>query len=404
MRKTLFYKYTAALLTISLLIVLSVSFVDDTATIDHASAIEIESGMAIDSRLLEIMKDAPEQETTFAIKAAILTDYIVEQADIYLFDAETNAISLVGDSLPIMANVVDFKFDAIASHNTFALLKLTYGPNFSFERDSEAVCLIKFVKSSIYDEFYCDPLSTAEYLIAAAMIEVPPEDIFSPAVVTEAISVSALPRNTTYERYLAIHQLFFAHVAENTDYMVVSQSGQYLDSMYLVTLSFSHSIRQFRRLTVSMIDDAAESVDKSMVNLTYRIYMTLDSLLLRHSHRLTKISENNQLIRDFFTGLVPFIMAGAESDVVVDVRQEDDVIRLNYWPWFTGIKVQFDDQEKEIISKAREFSIPPKSEFVDFTAISNNGRYPTIRFGITVDDETASTNLAQLTEVEHVDP
>lgn len=334
------------------------------------------------SMLLTLMEDAPYEESQYRIKASITTNYIVEHANVYLYSPETNSVQLVLDDYDVNANMIDHSFFAKPTNNAYAVIHLTYGPNFLFDRYSEAICIVPFLETNLYDAFDCDPLTTSEYLIAASTQDVDIDNLFSANVIREALYVKELPRTITYEHYLSIHQMLLAHVAETTGYLVANQRGQYLSNMLLLSKGIAAKVMRLRRLNISMLDKIAEEVDKSMVNLTYRIYMTLDGLLDRHAIRLTKLSQNNQLISDFFTGNAPFLLAGSETDIVVSVEYADDTVVLNYWPWFSGIQVKFDSAAEPFITKDRELRIPENARYVDITGQSMTGKYPTMRFSI----------------------
>lgn len=334
------------------------------------------------SMLMKMMEDAPYEESQFRIKTTIETGYIVERATIYLYTPGNETIRTVVEDYDVKSNTIDHSFFNLLSSESYAVIHLVYGPNFLFDRYSEAVCIVPFIETNIFDPFHCDPLTTSEYLIAASMVKASKADLFTPSVAKEALYVKRLPRTITYEYYLAIHQMLLAHVAETDGYLKASQDGEYLYSMLALSQEINLQIKKLRRLNVGLLDKAAESIDSSMVNLTYRIYMTLDGLLDRHTSRLSRLSENNQLITDFYTGITPFLLAGAETDVIVSVEYDDDIMRLNYWPWFSGIKVKFNSSEETFVTTDRVLTIPADATFVDIQGQSLTGRYPTMRFAI----------------------
>lgn len=374
-------------LPISLMIVSAFAYMlsDSHVIEDYVSQYntEVTKEVSGNSELMMLMQDADYEEAQFIIKATIQTNYIVEQANIYLYTPATNTFKKILEDYDVNANIIDHTFLASSSNQSYAIVHLRYGPNFFFDRFSEAVCMIPFDQTNLFDSFDCDPLTTAEYLIAATMTGAQPDNLFTADIAREAFHVKNLPRTVTYELYLSVHQMLLAHVAETEGYLIASQPDLYLKTMYGLTQEIATTVKKFRRLSISMLDKSAEKVDKSMVNLTYRIYMTLSGLLDRHANRLIKLSKNNQLIVDFYTGSVPFLLAGSETDVVVSVEYEQDTMSLNYWPWFNGVNVQFSNASEPTFTTYRSLTIPNNATYVDIAGKAESGLFPTMRFAIT---------------------
>ena len=374
-------------LPISLILVSTVAYMlsDSHVIEDYVSQYntEVPEVVSGDSELITLMQDADYEESQFMIKATIQTNYIVEEANVYLYTPATNTFKKILENYDVNANIIDHTFLAAPSDQSYAVVHLRYGPNFFFDRYSEAVCMIPFDQTNLFDSFDCDPLTTAEYLIAATMTGAQPDNLFTADIAREAFHVKKLPRTVTYELYLSVHQMLLAHVAETEGYLIASQPDLYLKTMYELTQEIATTVKKFRRLSIGMLDRSAEKVDKSMVNLTYRIYMTLSGLLDRHASRLTKLAQNNQLIVDFYTGSVPFLLAGSETDVVVSVEYDQDTMSLNYWPWFNGVNVQFSTASDTTFTTYRNLTIPNNATYVDISGKAETGLFPTMRFAIT---------------------
>ena len=223
------------------------------------------------------------------------------------------------------------------------------------------------------------------------------------------LTLNKLPNRKFWQDYLALHQLVLAHLAEIEDYQLAHQ-GKYLEVAYRLMKSMLENVRKYRRLRVRNIDEGALSIDPTMVNFAYRLFMSLDGLLKRNINLLPKVEESPTFVQDFFSGRIVFSLLTEEAAVVSGLIQNDSIIEFTYWPWFENVRLTFDEQPPLVTTQTTHI-IPPGSTRVDVTALGASGRYATLRytilpFGDDLDSQDApdnSTEPAPATEQENTD-
>ena len=145
--------------------------------------------------------------------------------------------------------------------------------------------------------------------------------------------------------------------------------------------SMLENVRKYRRLRVRNIDEGALSIDPTMVNFAYRLFMSLDGLLKRNISLLPKVEESPTFVQDFFSGRIVFSLLTEEAAVVSGLIQNNSTIEFTYWPWFENVRLTFDEQPP-LVTTETTHTIPPGSTRVDVTALGASGRYATLRYTI----------------------
>lgn len=334
-----------------------------------------------ESMLLALMADAEEEDYEYSVKTSMVSDYRVSsyRAFVY-FENEHTLTQIQDDFVPTRARLVDFKFKAPFLEQAYLVLEIKYGPNFLYDTNATGICVAPFDGTNIFDQIPCNTLVTAQYLIAAAMHNSPIDNVINADATRQFLKLNHLPNRKYWQDYLAVHQMVLAHLAEIEDYQMAHQ-GQYLEVGYQIVQALLTDVRRIRRLRVQDIDDAVISIDKTMVNFAYRLYMSMEGLFKRNIYLLPKVQESPGFIRDFFEGRIVFSLLTEEAAVVSGLTQKGDLIQFTYWPWFESLRLVFDGHEP-IFTTDTEFKIPSGANRVDVTGFGSNGRYATLRYTI----------------------
>ena len=366
------------------------------------------------SQLLTLMADAQEEYYQYLVRTTIDSDYRISAYRAYFYSPATNTIDVIQPEFETTkARIVDFTFERPEPSDAYLILEILYGPNFLYDTNAVGICVQKFDGTSIFDSIKCNPLTTAEYLVASAMHDSPEDQIINANATRQYLSLENLPNRKFWQDYLAIHQLLLAHLAETEDYELAHQ-GQYLSIGYQIVQHLLERVRKYRRMSVQDVDQASLDTDRTMVNLAYRLYMSLDGLIKRNIHLLPKVEASPGFITDFYTGASSFSLLTEEAAVVANLTQSGNKVTFDYWPWFNELSVKFDVGEP-MISRQTEFTIPADSKRVDVMGMGSAGRYATLRYTIlpfdnsgirptvaTADDPPSNqvTDEEQVTELE----
>jgi hypothetical protein len=324
-----------------------------------------------------LMADAKPIDVMYQFNFNVLTDYDVESVDIYLFDRTSNTVQLLGEQVSAINNIVAHSRRITPVASPYLVLHVRYGPKFTYERHSEAVCIAKLQSHIRLDPIACNPLTTTEFLFAAAMEKVSSDDLFTANAIKRTISLQHLPQSTTLQRLYAVHQYVLAHVAESPQYQLVNQPGQYLRTLYPLFQNSISQLLKFRRVTIRDIDTALVEQDSSMVNIGYRVYMALELLIKRHSQTQPKIQDNPKAMKDFFNGSNPFTILGSDSDLVANL-EISDTISFDIWPWFSYVEVSLDEQSP-VQHRFGNIPLLGQHSTVSIRGFGENGRYVMLR-------------------------
>lgn len=312
------------------------------------------------SQLLTLMADAQEEYYQCLVRTTIDSDYRISAYRAYFYSPATNTIDVIQPEFETTkARIVDFTFERPEPSDAYLILEILYGPNFLYDTNAVGICVQKFDGTSIFDSIKCNPLTTAEYLVASAMHDSPEDQIIKANATRQYLSLENLPNRKFWQDYLAIHQLLLAHLAETEDYELAHQ-GQYLTIGYQIVQRLLERVRKYRRMSVQDVDQASLDTDRTMVNLAYRLYMSLDGLIKRNIHLLPKVEASPGFITDFYTGASSFSLLTEEAAVVTNLTQSGDKVTFDYWPWFNELSVKFDVREP-MISRQTEFTFPADS-------------------------------------------
>lgn len=334
-------------------------------------------GPPAQSSVFALMADAKPIDVMYQFNFSVLTDYDAESVDMFLFDQATNTLQSLGKQITVINNIVSHSRRISPVDKPYVVLRLRYGPKFTYERHSEAVCVAKLQSHIRLDPIACNPLTTAEFLFAAAMESVEVDDLFTANAIKRTISLKRLPQSVTLQRLYAVHQYVLAHVAESPRYQRVNQPDRYLKTLYPLFQNTISKLLKFRRVTIKNMDDALLEQDSSMVNIGYRIYMALELLIKRHSQSQPKIQSNPKAMKDFFNGSSPFTILGSDSDLVANL-EINDTIHFDIWPWFSYVEVSLDEQEP-IQRRFGNIPLLGQHSTVSIRGFGENGRYVMLR-------------------------
>jgi hypothetical protein len=330
-----------------------------------------------ESSFFSLMADAKPIDVKYQFNFSVLTDYDAESVDMYLFDHATNSMHPLGEKISIINNIVTHNRRISPIETPYLVLRLRYGPKFTYERHSEAVCITKLQSHIRLDPIACNPLTTSEFLFAAAMENVSSENLFTANAIKRAISLKRLPQSITLQRLYAVHQYVLAHVAESPQYQLANKPDLYLCTLYPLFQNSISKLLKFRRVTIKDMDHALVEQDSSMVNIGYRIYMALELLIKRHSQTQPKIQSNPQAMKNFFNGSTPFTILGSDSDLVANL-EINDTIRFDIWPWFSYVEISLDEQAP-IQHRFGDIPLLGQHNSVSIRGFGENGRYVMLR-------------------------
>ena len=334
-----------------------------------------------ESMLLALMADAEEEKYEYFVKTSVDTDYRVSSYRAYIYFSESHELIRVHDQfVKTKARVVNFSFESRYLEQAYLVLEIKYGPNFLYDTNATGICVVPFESTSVMERIPCNALSTAQYLIASAMHNASPNEIINEVATKQYLTLNKLPNRKFWQDYLALHQLVLAHLAEIEDYQLAHQ-GNYLEVAYQLMKSMLENVRKYRRLRVRNRDEGALSIDPTMVNFAYRLFMSLDGLLKRNISLLPKVEESPTFVQDFFSGRIVFSLLTEEAAVVSGLIQNNSTIEFTYWPWFENVRLTFDEQPP-LVTTETTHTIPPGSTRVDVTALGASGRYATLRYTI----------------------
>lgn len=344
------------------------------------------------SSVFALMADAKPVDVIYQFNFSVLTDYDAETVDLFLYDKTANTIQSIGERISVINNIVSHSLRVSPVAEPYIVLRLRYGPKFTYERHSEAVCIAKLQSHIRLDPISCNPLTTAEFLFAAAMEDVKAENLFAPNTIKRTISLQRLPQSVTLQRLYAVHQYVLAHVAESPQYQIVNEPNRYLTTLYPLFQNTISKLLKFRRVTIKDMDSALLEQDSSMVNIGYRIYMSLELLVKRHSQTQLKIQDNPEAMRDFFNGTKPFTILGSDSDLVANLVI-DSTIHFDIWPWFAYVEVILDEQAP-IQHRFGGIPVVGQHNTVSIRGFGENGRYVMLRQHIKHATPEVQTSIA----------
>lgn len=293
------------------------------------------------------MDDAIPEPHKYNVNTTIDSPYKVVSVAPYYYSSTTSEILPLSKIPKIFHNNLVFDFDRVRIKNEqeYLLFHIQYGPHFTFNRFSEAVCIAPITGLKIVDDVHCDTLTTALYLIAASEQPFPLKEKFTPEIIERMIVLSNMPQTQSWQNYQALLTFLLNHLSENPEYEFVNLKGNYLNSM----LEFSHEIKQLmltkRRITLLDYEDILSNIDNSIVNVGYRIFSSLVNLSKQHASSLPFVVKHPTYLEDFYSGLSPFTLIEPESLRLVNVTYSDGIIHYSQWPWFDKVEYSFDKSD-----------------------------------------------------------
>ena len=344
------------------------------------------------SYLMTLLDDATPAKKRYRIQSTIETDYQVVGINAYLYDKDSDTFEKLED-VNVNGTLLSLDFFRHPMTKPVVLFHMTYGPDFIFNRNSEAFCLVTFTGGFNHlDDVPCNPFTTTQYLIAASMINSPYDQLISADVIESYFRLSKLSTDSfTYQYYLAVHQLLLYHVAETQNYIMASSPGGYLKTLYPAFVKIRESMIDFRQIDITTLDEILKTIDPSMVNIGYRIFMALHVSGERHLQEFPLFVNEYKLLKDFFAGVVPLDLTSPEASVVPNFEQLSNQVSFGHWPWFDGIQLSFDSAAPlKVDSTHIEIDIPANATLLTAQGLSQLGRFS--RSTISLSNDSAPVN------------
>lgn len=325
---------------------------------------------------MALMEGAPEVSVTFKVQTTIQSEYKIKSIQPYLYLDQTHDLVELPNISHVTSNMLKMQFQSPPSSGEYLVLHVQYTPRFVIDGKSEAVCIAKFYTKKIFENFRCDSQTTSLFLLASA-VEDPTQSkpLIHADVVKRMIQFSALPNTQSWENYQGIITLLLNHVAEQPNYSVINQPGQYLHQFRELTAKINDHVLNKRQFDIEELDALLLEQDHTMTNISYRIYMVLDSMIARLKTSLPHVSNRPIFMREFFSGLNPFTLLEPESQKLANIEVGSQDVQFVMWPWFEKVSVQFDEQEPFYVH-SQQIDVPHKIRKLVLRPFGKKGRFP----------------------------
>ncbi|MBB6543038.1 hypothetical protein [Thalassotalea piscium] len=326
--------------------------------------------------VLTLMSDAKPISNKYVVDLTINSPYKVVKVNPFYYSNATGEFKELPQISDIQFNSIRFNFETIPEKQEFLFFHVVYGPNFVFERNSEAICYTRIETTSIVDDVNCDTYTTTNYLIAAA--EKPSETLFSADIAQRIFELEALPDVQSWQNFQAIIAFTLNHISEKPDYLNVSLPGNYLSSMVTFTRDMLDVMKDKRRINVLDYDQALLSIDKSLLNIAYQILLGFEGFAAQHIITLPHVIEYPAFLEDFFSGISSYTLVEPEAMSLPNIQLTSDPRTVSYvmWPWFDHIKYSF--ESASILDKATKdnsIDVPAGVDHLYIRPFAKKGRY-----------------------------
>lgn len=323
--------------------------------------------------VLNLMADARPISELYQLNMTIKSPYKVVKATPYYYSRNSKEIVKYPTIERVFHNMINYNFERIPDKDEFIFFHLEYGPQFIFNRLSEAICFAPIYTLKVVEDLNCNTYTTTQYLLATAEVNSQGE-ILSPEIIEKMMEMQSLKSNQSWQNYQSILTFTLNHISENPEYHFVNIKGNYLKSMVSFAKRLRNVMLQRRRITLSDYNSILTSIDRSMVNTGYRILISMSNFAEQNKADLEFVYKYPTYMQDFFSGLSPFKLIEPESMSLPNVEVADGKVKFLKWPWFDHVKVSFDKGEE--VKVVGEFvEIPKNTSHVYLRPYSKKGKY-----------------------------
>ena len=349
-------------------------------------------------QMLRLMDDAPIAARQYRVASKIVTDYRINHIRPYYFSPSSSTLTKLPERAFVESNFLDLSFQHTPSKNEYIVLHITYGPSFVFNRDSEGVCIAKFEAGQLFKQIACNTTTTAEYLVAHSLLDDQAADVINYPALLKLIDVKQLPKIDSYQNYLGLLTILQGHLAETPNYTSVSTKDNFLPSL----ISFAHTMRdEFltrRRLNVDIFEQTLQEIDRSMISMAYRLYMSLDTLIKRHSYQLPSLAARKSNMSEFLSGFAPLDLHDPKAFEVANFGMYKRNIRFLRWPWMSYVMIQVGDETFDITDQTFTFDQTHNHAFI--RPMTDTLRFPVQKIAL---NSTLSTTDLELATTDRLD-
>ena len=349
-------------------------------------------------QMLRLMDDAPIAARQYRVASKIVTDYRINHIRPYYFSPSSATLTKLPERAFVQSNFLDLSFQHTPSKNEYIVLHITYGPAFVFNRESEGVCMAKFEAGQLFKEIACNTTTTAEYLVAHSLLDDQAADVINYPALLKLIDVKQLPKIDSFQNYLGLLTILQGHLAETPNYTTVSTRGNFLPSL----ISFAHTMRdEFltrRRLSVDVFEQALQEIDRSMISMAYRLYMSLDTLIKRHSDQLPSLASRNTYMSEFLSGFTPLGLHDPKAYEVTNFGMYKRKIRFLRWPWMSSVTIQAGGETFDVTEQTFSFDDTHNHAFI--RPMTDTLRFPVQKIAL---NSTLSTQDLEIATTERLD-
>lgn len=355
--------------TVAILLAFAVLAFSDESTPDVETLVPTSN-----LNILRLMDDAPISERQYRVSIDIETDYKVSEIYPYYFSPNASQLLPLPSFQHVKTNSLDLSFRHAPASEEYLVLHIKYGPRFVFNRYSEAVCIARFDAGQIFHSMPCNTTTTAEYMVAHTMMDEPSDDVINYKALQHYLQVLQYPKIESYQNYLALLTLLQGHLAESPQYSTVSANGLFLKTLIPFAKRVQEDFLKRRRLDVDDFDRYLNEVDLSMTSMAYRLYRSLDSLLLRHTQGLPDVKERKSYLTNFLSGFAPLGIHDPQAFELPSLNVYKNTINFRRWPWQDSVQLNYANQKKTITDTQFEFPVDVTTAFI--RPMSGKNRFP----------------------------
>jgi hypothetical protein len=294
--------------------------------------------------ILRILDNAPIAARQFRVSSKIDTNYKINHIRPFYFSPSAKVLTALPEKYFVQSNVIDLTFQHTPNELEYLVLHITYGPAFVFERNSEALCMIRFEAGQIFDNIACNTITTAQFLVAHSMLDGAEPDPIHLDVLMHLVEVKKLPMIGSYQNYLGLLAILQGHLAESPQYTTASGKNMFLQTLIPFARQLRAEFLTKRRIDVERFEAILKSLDRSMISMAYRLYMSLDTLLERHSTGLPSLITRGNYLKDFLSGLTPLGLHDPQAFELPNFGIYKHRIHFNLWPWMERVHVSYDEE------------------------------------------------------------
>jgi hypothetical protein len=350
--------------------------------------------------LLAIMEDAPITNRQYRVAIQIQTDYRITNIKSYYFSPSSASLTFLHEKTHSRTNALDISFQHAPSTDEYLVLHLTYGPNFVFDKYSEAVCVVEFKAAQLFEPLRCDTQTTAEYLVALSFLDEIPSDVINYPGLVQLLQVKSLPQIESYQNYLALFSLLQGHLAESPQYSQVSLPGKFIETLVPVARDIRDEFIKRRRLDVDTFEAILQSADLSMITMAYRLYMSFENLHQRHAKHLPDVIERKSYLKQFLSGFASLALHDPDAFQLANVVVFNNRLSFSRWPWMDTVKLSYGEESITTQDLTYKFAEDTSLDYAFIRPYGSNSRFPIQKIPLKT---TLDTNGLAVTTTSRLD-